>query len=113
MAVAVTIKSRDFTSKKRVFADLTFSGTYTTGGEAPTNGFLKELGLSSIDFAKIESGAPAAQTTLGTIAKYEYSTNKVTLWEGAAGADAPFEEVTNGQSIANLVLRGEFVGDSR
>lgn len=113
MAVAVTIKARDFTSKKRVVAELTFSGTYTTGGEAPTAGFLAELGLSSVDMANLEAGAPVAQAALGTIAKYEYSTNKVTLWEGAAAADNPFEELTSGQSIANLVLRGEFVGNSR
>lgn len=113
MAVAVSIKARDFTAKKRVIADLTFSGTYTTGGEAPTNGFLKDLELSKIDFAKIESGAPVAQTALGTVAKYEYSTNKVTLWEGGAAADSPMKELTSGQSIANLVLRGEFVGDQR
>jgi len=113
MAVAVTIRSIDYTAKKRVVADLVFSGTYTTGGEAPTNGFLRNLGLSSIEVAHIEGGAPVAQAALGHVAKYEYSTDKVTLWEGAAGADAPMEEVTSGQSIANLTLRGSFLGNTR
>jgi len=113
MPVTVTVKSRDFTAKKRVVADLTFSGTYTTGGEVTTNGFLRDLGLSSMDIAHIESGAPVAQAALGTIAKYEYSTDKITLWESGAAVDTPFKELTSGQSIANLVLRGAFIGNSR
>lgn len=112
MAVTVTIRARDFTSKKRVVADLAFSGTYTTGGEAPTNGFLRDLGLQSVDFADIEGGSPVGQPTLGVIAKYEYSTNKVTLWRTDQIDDFK-EEVPNATSIANITLRGEFVGDSR
>lgn len=112
MTVAVAIKGRDFSSKKRVFADLTFSSTYATGGEAPTNGYLKELGLSSVDFASLEVGNAVGQPTLGILAKYEYSTNKVTLWRTDAVDDFK-EELPNGTSIANIVIRGEFVGDSR
>lgn len=112
MTVAVTVRTRNFDSKKRVVADLTFSSTYTTGGEAPTNGFLRELGLQTVDFADIESGAPVGQPTLGVVAKYEYSTGKVTLWRTDQVDDFK-EELPNGTSIANIVLRGEFVGDSR
>lgn len=112
MAVAVTIKARDFTARKHVVADLAFSGTYTTGGEAPTNGFQRELGLSGIDAVGIEPGNLAAQPTLGVTAKYEYTTDKVTLWR-TDQVDDFMEELPNGTSIANITLRGRFTGPAR
>lgn len=101
MAVAVAVVARDATAKKRVIAELTFSGTYTTGGEAPTGGFLPELGLDTMDLAIFEQPQFAALLT------YDYAENKVVLWEIADAA-----EQDNGDAIV-FVVRGEFIGNSR
>lgn len=109
MTVALAIKSRDFSSKKRVVAELTFSSTYTTGGEAPTSGYKAQLGYTQIDFVSLEGGAGADQPTLGVRAKYDYATDKITLWR-TDQVDDYAEEVPNGTSIASIIIRGEFVG---
>jgi len=108
MAVAVSAIRRDATALKRVICTLTFSGTYTTGGEAPTVGFLKALSLSAIIKANIDQGGNGASD--GLVAKYNHSTNKVQLYEGGAAADSPMKEVTSAQAIA-VVLIAEFIGD--
>jgi len=108
MAVAVSAIRRDATALKRVFCTLTFSGTYTTGGEAPTVGWLKALSLSSLLKANIDQGGNGASD--GVIAKYNHSTNKIQLYEGGAAVDSPMKELTSAQAIA-LVLQAEFIGD--
>lgn len=105
MAVAAVIKARDVSSLKRTIVELTFSGTYTTGGEAPTEGFLKLLSYSEVTLALIEGGGAAAT---GVVPKYNYSTDKVMLFR-VDQVDDTLEELPNATAIAQ-VLRGEFIG---
>jgi hypothetical protein len=109
MAVATSIVARDASSLKRIIATLTFSGTYTTGGEASTAGFLKDLSLSKIhmvSFTQVDTG-----TTTGLVAKYDHATNKVMLLETAAAVDQPLKELTSGGSLTNVTFRAEFIGE--
>ena len=109
MAVALAIRARDASSLKRIIADLTFSGTYTTGGEVTTAGFLKDLSLSRVHmvhFAQVD-GAVAG----GIMPQYDHVANKVKLFEGGAAADSPNKEVTSAQSLTGIVVRAEFIGE--
>ena len=106
MTVAVSIKARDVSSLRRTVVELTFSGTYTTGGEAPTNGFLKALEGTKFHIVHVESGGAAAT---GVVAKYDYANNKVQLFR-VDQIDDSLEELPNGTAIAQ-VLRAEFVGE--
>lgn len=105
MAVAMVIKARDVSTLKRTVVELTFSGTYSTGGEATTTGFLKDLSYSEVLFAHIESGGAAAT---GVVPKYDYATDKIMLFR-ADQIDDTLEELPNGTAIAQ-VLRAELVG---
>lgn len=105
MAVALSIKARDVSSLKRTIVELTFSGTYTTNGEATTAGFLKDLSMSEILFVDVESGGAAAT---GVVAKYDYAANKILLFR-TDQIDDTLEELPNATAIAQ-VLRAEFVG---
>jgi hypothetical protein len=106
MAVAVAVVDVDYSGRKRVVADLTFSGTYTTNGEAPTVGFLKALGLSS-KVLKCNPDAGGA-ATLGKVLQYDYAANKMKLFR-ADQIDDFLEEVPNATAIADTI-RCEFVG---
>lgn len=109
MAVALAVRARDVSSLRRIIADLTFSGTYTTGGEATTAGFLKDLSMSRIHmvhFNQVDGGVSA-----GLVAQYNPTTNKVQLYEGGAAVDSPQKEVTSAQSLAGVVMRAEFIGE--
>lgn len=108
MAVAVAITHRDLSNRKRQIATLTFSGTYSTGGEAPTQGFLKALELGvKVDFATIEGGGGVAN---GVVAQYDYTANKVKLFR-TDQIDDFSEELPAATSLTNVgPLRGEFIG---
>lgn len=106
MAVAVSIKARDVSSLRRTVVELTFSGTYSTGGEAPTNGFLKALEATRFHIVHIEGGGAAAT---GVVPKYDYATNKVMLFR-TDQVDDTLEELPAATAIAQ-VLRAEFVGE--
>jgi len=109
MAVAVAIKARDVSSLKRIVAELTFSGTYTTGGEAPTEGFLKAFAMSKfhlVAFTQVD-----VLTTGGLVAGYDHATNKVFLRETAGTVDLPLKELTSGASLTGVIFRAEFVGE--
>lgn len=105
MAVALAIVVRDFTSLKRVIADLTFSGTYTTGGEVTTKGFLADLGMNKIWKVNPDQGGNVAT---GLILQYNYTTNKMTLFR-ADQVDDFIEEVANAAALTG-VHRCEFIG---
>ncbi len=108
MAVATAILARDVSSLKRVIASLTFSGTYTTGGEAPTAGFLKDLAMSKfhmVNFTEVDNAVT------GLVAKYDHAANKVMLFETAAAVDSPLKEITSAQSLTGVVFRAEFIGE--
>jgi len=109
MAVATTIKARDATSLKRYIVELAFSGTYTTGGEASSAGFLKDLSLSKIHMVKF-TGVDTGTTT-GLLAKYDHTANKVMLMETAATVDNPLKELSSGASLTGVTLRAEFIGE--
>jgi hypothetical protein len=108
VAVAVTIVDRDVEGSRYVKrATLAFSGTYTTGGEAPTNGFLRDLELSAkVVQANIGGGGGAA---VGVVADYDYAANKVKLYRTYQIDDFQ-EEVPNATSLTGITLRGEFKG---
>lgn len=109
MAVAVAIRARDVSSLRRVIADLTFSGTYTTGGEAPSAGFLKSMEFSKIHFVTLTQTDTG--TTTGLVAKYDHTNNKVMLCETAATVDNPLKELTSAASLTNIAFRAEFIGE--
>lgn len=109
MAVALVIKARDVTSLKRVIAELTFSGTYSTGGEVTTAGFKKDLSMTKfhqVVFSQVDGGV-----TSGLNAQYNIATDKVMLFETAAAVDNPQKEVTAAQSLTGIVFRAEFIGE--
>lgn len=109
MAVAVSILARDVSSLKRVIAQLTFSGTYTTGGEAPAAGFKKELVMSRILAVFFEQSD--VLTAGGLVASYDHTNDKVFLRETAGTVDLPLKELTSGASLTNVVMRAEFIGE--
>lgn len=109
MAVAVAVVARDVSSLKRVIATLTFSGTYTTGGEAPTAGFLKELSMSKIHMVNLAQDDVVAAGRYG--ASYDRAANKVMLAETSATVDTPHKELTSGATLTNIVFRAEFIGE--
>jgi len=109
MAVAVSTLARDVSSLKRVIALLTFSGTYTTGGEAPTEGFLKALSLSKIHAVFFEQSD--VLTTGGLVASYDHTNNKVFLRETAGTVDLPLKELSSGASLTGVLFRAEFIGE--
>jgi hypothetical protein len=109
MAVATSILARDATALKRMIALLTFSGTYTTGGEAPTNGFLKDFAMSRMLMVVFSQSDGAVSG--GVVAQYDHTNNKVKLFEGGAAADSPNKELTSGQSLTGVIVRAEFIGE--
>jgi hypothetical protein len=110
MAVAVTITDRDVEGSNFVkWATLAFSGTYTTNGEAPTNGFLRDLELPSsgkIVRANIDGGGGAA---VGVVAEYDRTNHKVKLYR-VDQIDDFMEELPNATSLTGITLHGEFKG---
>jgi hypothetical protein len=109
MAVAVAILARDVSSLKRAIVQLTFSGTYTTGGETPSPSFLKALSFSKVHLAKftqVDLGVAA-----GLIAQYDHVNHKVVLFETAGTVDLPLKELSSGASLTSVVMRAEFVGE--
>jgi len=109
MAVAVSTLARDVSSLKRVIALLTFSGTYTTGGEAPTAGFLKEFSLSKIHAVFFEQAD--VLVTGGLVASYDHVNNKVFLRETAGKVDLPLKELSLGASLTGVLVRAEFIAE--
>lgn len=105
MALALTVVARDVSSMKRVIADLALSGTYTTGGEAPSLGFLKELGMTEVLKVNVDSGGAAAT---GKLSQYDYANAKLKLFR-TDQIDDFAEEVPNGTALADT-LRAEFIG---
>jgi hypothetical protein len=106
MAVAVAVVDVDYTSRKRVVADLTFSGTYTTNGEVTVNGFLKDLGLTTkVVHCNANQGGAAAT---GKVLQYDYAANKMKVFR-VDQIDDNLEELPNGTALQD-VLRCEFIG---
>lgn len=106
MAVAVTVVEVDYTSRKHVIADLAFSGTYTTNGEAPAAGFLKALGLGTkVVKCNPDQGGAAAT---GKVLQYDYAANKMKVFR-VDQIDDNLEELPNGTALQDT-LRCEFVG---
>jgi hypothetical protein len=109
MAVAAVIKARDVSSLKRLIVELTFSGTYTTGGEVTTAGFKKDLAMSKIHMVNFMQSD--VETAAGLIAGYDITNNKVFLRETAGTVDLPFKELSSGASLTNVKFLAEFIGE--
>jgi hypothetical protein len=109
MALAVSILARDVSSLKRIIALLTLSGTYTTGGEAPTEGFKKALGMTRFHAVFFEQSD--VLTTGGLVASYDHAADKVFLRETAGTVDLPLKELSSGASLTGVLLRAEFIGE--
>lgn len=108
MAVAVAINDRDVAGsryKRQVTA--TFSGTYTTGGEAPTVGWLKALEFSTKVTSCAQNGGQGV--AVGVVGSYDRATNKLLLFR-ADQIDDFLEELPNAQSLTNVVLELTFEG---
>jgi hypothetical protein len=109
MAVATVIKARDVSSLKRIIAELTFSGTYTTGGEASSAGFKKDLAMTK--FHQVNFMQADVVTTGGLVASYDLAADKVFLRETAGTVDLPLKELSSGASLTGVVFRAEFIGE--
>lgn len=114
MAVAVTINDRDVRgSRFHRQVRMTFSGTYTTGGEAPTGGWLKALEFSTkvTDYLPQSGGigSAGAGAGLGIVTDYDRTNNKVLLYR-VDQIDDHLEEVPNGTSLTNVALEASFDG---
>lgn len=110
MAVAVTIIDRDVegTRFKRTVS-MAFSGTYTTGGESPTNGWLKALELPAsgkvTDFNPQFGGGAA----VGVGAQYDRTNNKVLLFR-TDQIDDFNEELPAATSLTGITLEATVKG---
>lgn len=109
MAVSISEIRHDVTSLRRAFCKLTFSGTYTTGGETPSPTVLKALGFSKILMAHFMQFDVVAAG--GLIATYDVASGKLFLRETAGTVDLPFKELSSGASLTNVVFLAEFVGE--
>ena len=109
MAVSVAVVARDVSSLKRVIATLTFSGTYTTGGEQVSGGFLKALAMSKVHMVNLAQDDVEAAARFG--ASYDRAADKVMLAETSGTVDTPHKELSSGASLTNVVFRAEFIGE--
>lgn len=82
-----------------VYAQLTFSGTYATGGETLTPG---ELGLAAVKLVQCEDVRATATTVVP--AQYNVATGKVQIFDDAG------VEVANGVSLTGFTLRIKAIG---
>lgn len=106
MAVALAVVDIYYTSRKHVVADLTFSGTYTTGGEVTTNGYKKDLGMpTKVLRANLDSGG-AADT--GFVPQYDHAADKIIL-RRTDQVDDFQEQLPNATAITGTI-RAEFIG---
>lgn len=109
MALAASILARDVSSLKRAIVLMTLSGTYTTGGEAPSPGFKNLLNMTKIHAVFFEQSD--VLTTGGVVASYDHAADKVFLRETAGTVDLPLKELSSGASLTGVVLRAEFIGE--
>lgn len=87
-----------FGNVRIVVADVTFAGNYRTGGVAlkPST-----LGLQTIDFLDISPVALAdGGTNGGVAAKYDYTNQKIQMFEAAASG-SPLLEKTDNEAFAD------------
>ena len=101
MALAITVpgNASDMTgvpgNNKYVIKTCTFDSSYATGGEALT---ATTLGLESLHFIAL------SMEKSGYVAQYDYSDEKVVLYE--AGADgAILDEVANTTDVSAVAVR--------
>lgn len=96
MAVAASFSGDWLTSlgnRRGVHATLTFSGTYTTGGESLTPAM---LGLGAIDLGSVAIN----QGEDGLVFKYDYTNSKVLIYRTAAQSHTHDLLVIGGQAAA-------------
>src|SRR4051812_46689162 len=90
--------------KVRVY-DVTFSGTYTTGGDALTP--------TALGFRKVEQFIPHGGATDGTVqypVQYVYSSGNVKLFESGGAAGTAAAEKGSAESLTGITLRVTVVG---
>lgn len=109
MAVAVTVVASDVTSLKRAIVALTFSGTYTTGGETPSPTLAKTLSMSRFLTALFTQDDTLVSG--GLLARLDRATGKIMLFETAGTVDLPFKELSSGASLTGVIFRGEVIGE--
>lgn len=110
MAVAITQVERKtvFGDRRVVIADLAFSSTYATGGEALA---ASAFGLSRLDFLHVPAITAADGGTSGWVPKYDYTNAKLQQFQSTTGAPAALVEVANSTSyIASSKVRVMAVG---
>lgn len=107
MAAAVTVvKTSVFGDRKAVQANIAFSGTYTTTGEAVAP---SAFGLSVIDRVLFE-GATLDSSSTALLPAWNATTGKIMLFEGVAAA-APFAEKNNTEAyVAGTTARVLVIG---
>lgn len=79
---------------------LTFAVSYPTGGEPLT---ARDLGLGEIRQLIVDQGED------GLVAKYDYTNEKLQLFE-SAGVNGPLLEVGNGSNQSGVVVRVTAIG---
>jgi len=107
-AVTVAIRKRTGIGVvgKMVIADVTFSGTYSAGGDTYTN---SQFEMNTID-AIIDMGASVASATTGFVLAPDLANKKLRLLGGAASGVALAESGVAGQT--GTVQRVLVLGDN-
>lgn len=109
MAVAVAITDRDVEGSSYVRrGTLTFSSTYSTGGEAPASGWPAALELSASGAIRQMTIGGGGGAAVGVVPEWDAANDKVKLYRTDQVDDFQ-EELPNGTSISS-VLRFEAKG---
>lgn len=101
MATTTLVKRTVFGDQKVSIADVTFSSSYSTGGEAIDLG---AVGLSAVNFAWVPP-------TAGYLIEYQYASNKLLVRtptnaaDGDAADAAPADEVASTTDLDAVTVR--------
>ena len=92
-------------NRKTKVYDVALSGTYTTGGDALT---ASALGLRVVE--QFHSSGGATDGSVQYPVTYNFSTNKVKLWESGGTAGTAAAEKGSGESLTGITMRITAVG---
>lgn len=109
MAVAVTQVERKtvFGDRRILFATLTFSSNYATGGESLTPAM---LGMKRLDYIGFSGPAVSTDRATADVPGYDYTTNKVLFYQTGTSANDPLNEKGAEAYITGCSVRVMAVG---
>lgn len=107
MATIAKVDRTVFGNKRVVTVDVTFSASYTTGGESFT---ATNVGLRKI-ISMDTQGAIKSDNSAMFLVNYDATNNKLLLYAAAtASATVGLKEATNGQDYSTYVARVQVTG---